>query len=170
MFYFLWGVFRVSRKDCSNLPTDKLTSGLEPNFNEDPRAPDPSTSVLSSSLSFSKDRDSFAKQNTSLLRSANYVPSLEGNPGVCLNGESSMNQPVSESALDDHLDSTNSNGAVGPSAMATGIKHQVNTYIFFCLIMHAYLFFYMGPITAHIYPSFGLCMFAPVFPYCVKGY
>ncbi|KAF8663600.1 hypothetical protein HU200_055322 [Digitaria exilis] len=73
--------FQISRKDCSNLPTDKLTSGLEPNFNEDPRAPDPSTSVLSSSLSFSKDRDSFAKQNTSLLRSANYVPSLEGNPG-----------------------------------------------------------------------------------------
>lgn len=138
MFYFLWGVFRVGRKDCSNLPSDILTSRLEPNFNEDPRAPDPSTSVLSPSFSFSTDRNSFSEHNTSLLKSANYLPSLVGNHGVCLNGESSMNQPVSESALDDHLDSTNSNGAVGPSALASGIKHQVNTYIFFYLIMHAY--------------------------------
>ncbi|CAN6173798.1 unnamed protein product [Urochloa humidicola] len=110
MFYFLWGVFRVSRKDCSNLPSDVSTSRLEPNFNEDLRAADPSTSVLSS-LSFSKDRNSFAEQDTSLLKPANCLPSLESNHEVCMNGENSMNQPVSGRALDDRLDSTNSNGA-----------------------------------------------------------
>ena len=123
MFYFLWGIFRVSRKDCSNLPSDVSTTKLEPNFNEDPQAVVPSTSVLSSSLSFSKDRNSFAEQHTILVKS-----SLEANHEVCLNGEDSINQPVSGRANDD-LDSTNSNGAMGPSAMATEIKEQVNTYI-----------------------------------------
>ncbi|CAL5065234.1 unnamed protein product [Urochloa decumbens] len=111
MFYFLWGVFRVSRKDCSNLPYDVSTSRLEPKFNEDPQAADPSTSVLSSSLSFSKDRNSFAEPDTSLLKPANCLPRLESNHEVCLNGENSMNQPLSGRALDDRLDSTNSNGA-----------------------------------------------------------
>jgi len=128
MFYFLWGVFRVSRKDCSNLPSDVSTTKLEPNFNEDPQAVVPSTSVLSSSLSFSKNRNSFAEQHTILVKSANCLPSLEANHEVCLNGENSVNQPVSGRANDD-LDSTNSNGAMGPSAMATEIKEQVNTYI-----------------------------------------
>ncbi|CAN6217113.1 unnamed protein product [Urochloa humidicola] len=112
MFYFLWGVFRVSRKDCSNLPSDVSSSRLEPNFNDDLRAADPSTSVLSSSLSFSKDRNSFAEQDTSLLKPANCLPSLESNHEVCLNGENSMNQPVSGRALYDRLDPTNSNGAM----------------------------------------------------------
>ncbi|CAL5090719.1 unnamed protein product [Urochloa decumbens] len=111
MFYFLWGVFRVSRKDCLNLPSDVSTSRLEPKFNADPQAADPSTSVLSSSLSFSKDRNSFAEQDTSLLKPANCLPRLESNHEVCLNGENSMNQPLSGRALDDRLDSTNSNGA-----------------------------------------------------------
>ncbi|CAN6210284.1 unnamed protein product [Urochloa humidicola] len=110
MFYFLWGVFRVSRKDCSNLPSDVSTSRLEPNFNEDPRAADPNTSVLSSSLSLSKDRNSFAEQDTSLLKPAS-LPNLESNHELCLNGENSMNQHVCGRALDDRLDSTNSNGA-----------------------------------------------------------
>ena len=123
MFYFLWGVFRVSLKDCSNLPSDVPTTKLEPNFNEDPQAVVPSTSVLSSSLSFSKDRNSFAEQHTILVKS-----SLEANHEVCLNGEDSINQPVSGRANDD-LDSTNSNGAMGPSAMAKEIKEQVSTYI-----------------------------------------
>jgi hypothetical protein len=122
MFYFLWGVFRVSRKDCSTLPSDVPTTRLEPNFNEDPQAVVPSTSVLSSSP-FSKDRNSFAEQHTSLVKSANCLPSLEANHEVCLNGENSMNQPVSARA-NDNLDSTNSNGAMGPSAMATEIKEQ----------------------------------------------
>ena len=128
MFYFLWGVFRVSRKDCSNLPSDVSTTKLEPNFNEDPQAVVPSTSVLSSSLSFSKNRNSFAEQHTILVKSANCLPSLEANHEVCLNGEDSINQPVSGRANDD-LDSTNSNGAMGPSAMAKEIKEQVSTYI-----------------------------------------
>jgi len=123
MFYFLWGIFRVSRKDCSNLPSDVSTTKLEPNFNEDPQAVVPSTSVLSSSLSFSKNRNSFAEQHTILVKSANCLPSLEANHEVCLNGENSVNQPVSGRANDD-LDSTNSNGAMGPSAMATEIKEQ----------------------------------------------
>jgi len=92
-------------------------------FNEDPQAVVPSTSVLSSSLSFSKDRNSFAEQHTILVKS-----SLEANHEVCLNGEDSINQPVSGRANDD-LDSTNSNGAMGPSAMAKEIKEQVSTYI-----------------------------------------
>ena len=128
MFYFLWGIFRVSRKDCSNLPSDVSTTKLEPNFNEDPQAVVPSTSVLSSSLSFSKNRNSFAEQHTILVKSANCLPSLEANHEVCLNGEDSINQPVSGRANDD-LDSTNSNGAMGPSAMAKEIKEQVSTYI-----------------------------------------
>ncbi|XP_004956435.1 uncharacterized protein LOC101759939 isoform X2 [Setaria italica] len=124
MFYFLWGVFRVSRKDCSNLSSDVPTSRLEPNFIEDPRGVDPSTSVLSSSLSFSKDRNSFAEQDSGLVKSANFLPSLESNHEVCLNGENSIHQPVNGRALDDHLDSTNSKGAMGPSAMATELKHK----------------------------------------------
>ncbi|RLN35258.1 uncharacterized protein C2845_PM03G30460 [Panicum miliaceum] len=124
MFYFLWGVFRVTRKDCSNHPSDVPTARLEPNFNEDPQAVVPSTSILSSNLSFSKDRNSFAEQHTSLVKSANCLPSLEAFHEVCLNGENFMNQPVSGRAQDDHLDSTNSNGAMGSSAMATEIKEQ----------------------------------------------
>uniref|UniRef100_A0A0A9DJ57 Zinc finger PHD-type domain-containing protein n=1 Tax=Arundo donax TaxID=35708 RepID=A0A0A9DJ57_ARUDO len=54
MFYFLWGVFRVGRKYYLNLPPDVLSSRYQSNLNEDPRAVDPSASVLSSSHSFSQ--------------------------------------------------------------------------------------------------------------------
>jgi hypothetical protein len=81
---------------------------------EDPRTVDPSISVFSSSLSFLKDRNCFAEHD-SLVKSANFLPNLESN------------QPVNGTTLAGHLDSTNSKGAMGSSAMATEIKHQVST-------------------------------------------
>nr|TKW32342.1 hypothetical protein SEVIR_2G163600v2 [Setaria viridis] len=71
-----------------------------------------------------QNRNSFAEQDSGLVKSANFLPSLESNHEVCLNGENSIHQPVNGRALDDHLDSTNSKGAMGPSAMATELKHK----------------------------------------------
>ncbi|KAJ1265341.1 hypothetical protein BS78_08G069300 [Paspalum vaginatum] len=133
MFYFLWGVFRVRRKGCSSLPCDVPTSTLEPN-NDDSRVVDPSTSVLSSSHSFSKDRNSFAGYDPNLVKSANCLPSLEANHEVHLNEQNSLNQPLSGRVLDDHQDSvsarcsTNSNGSMGSSATAMETKHQKPNY------------------------------------------
>jgi hypothetical protein len=78
--------------------------------------------------------NSFTEHDRGLVKSANVLLSLESNHEVCLNGENSINQSVNGTAQADHLYSTNSKGAMGSSAMATEIKHQVSTY---CLIVHA---------------------------------
>ncbi|XP_062201726.1 ASI1-immunoprecipitated protein 2-like isoform X2 [Phragmites australis] len=139
MLYFLWGVFRVSRKDCSNLPPDVPTCRRKSNLSEDPWAVDPNTSVLSSSHSFSKDTNNFDEPDRNFVKSATCadyqcLPSLEANHQGSLNGENSLNQPVSGTPLDDHHDSvtarcsTDNNGAIDHSATAAGRKHQNLNY------------------------------------------
>lgn len=131
MFYFLWGVFRVGRKDCSNHPCDVPMSRLEPKDN--PHGVDPSICVLSSSHSFSKDRNSFAGQNPNMLKSTNCLLSSEANHEGHSNGRISLNQPLCGRALDDHQDSarclTNSDGSMGPFGMAMERKHQNPNYL-----------------------------------------
>lgn len=139
MFYFLWGLFRVSKKDPSNLPSYVSTSRLEQNFNDDRQAMDWSMSALSSTHSFSKNRSGFAELGPNLVKSTSFAPSLNASHEVCLNGENSLNQPVCGRALDDHLvsgtetSSTISNGDMGPSALSMQRKHQVNLYSSFCV-------------------------------------
>ncbi|CAD6340085.1 unnamed protein product [Miscanthus lutarioriparius] len=131
MFYFLWGLFRVGKKDSSNLPSYVSTSRLERNFNDDPWAMDWSTTALSSTHSFSQNRSGFGEI---LVKSTNFAPSLEASHEVCLNGENFLNQPVCGRGLDDHLDSdtetssTISNGGMGPSSMSMQRKHQKLDY------------------------------------------
>ncbi|XP_066369129.1 ASI1-immunoprecipitated protein 2-like isoform X2 [Miscanthus floridulus] len=131
MFYFLWGLFRVGKKDSSNLPSYVSTSRLERNFNDDPGAMDWSTTALSYTHSFSQNRSGFGEI---LVKSTNFAPSLEASHEVCLNGENFLNQPVCGRGLDDHLDSdteiisTISNGGMGPSSMSMQRKHQKLDY------------------------------------------
>ena len=68
MFYFLWGLFRVGKKDSSNLPSYVSTSRLERNFNDDSRPMDWSTSALSSTHSFSQNRSGFAELGPNLVK------------------------------------------------------------------------------------------------------
>ncbi|TVU50462.1 hypothetical protein EJB05_01834 [Eragrostis curvula] len=133
MFYFLWGVFRVSREDCSNLPSDVPKCTRESNLNEDPRSMDPNA-VLSSSHLITKDANNVAKPGPDLVKSATcadnqHQPSLEADRQQCLNGEKSLNQPGAGRPLDEHHDSftarcsTNNNGATNHSTTATKINY-----------------------------------------------
>lgn len=130
MLYFLWGLFRVSKKDSSNLPSYLSTSRVERNFNDDLQAMD----WMPSTHSFSQNRSDLAEPDPDLLKSTNFEPSLEASREVCLDGENSLNQLVRRRALDDHLDSdakacsTISNGAMGSSAMSMQRKHQKPDY------------------------------------------
>ncbi|CAM0949997.1 unnamed protein product [Alopecurus aequalis] len=69
MFYFLWGVFRVKRKDHWNLPLDVPTSKCQPNLNEDCLTVDLHTTVWSSSQS-SEDQKHGAEPDCNLVKSA----------------------------------------------------------------------------------------------------
>ncbi|KAL6622892.1 hypothetical protein ACP70R_032771 [Stipagrostis hirtigluma subsp. patula] len=128
MFYFLWGVFKVSRP----------TSTREPNLSEGPQTVDPTTSVPSSSRLFSKDTNNLFKPDPNLVKSATctdlrYPESLEANHQGCLNGENSLNQPMSRRPLVDHCDSvtakclTSNNGSINHST-ATERKHEKIDY------------------------------------------
>ncbi|XP_062203574.1 protein PARALOG OF AIPP2-like isoform X3 [Phragmites australis] len=139
MFYFLWGVFRVSRKNCIKLLPDVHTSRRKSNLSEGPRVVDPSTSVLPSNHSLSEDSNNFSKPDPNLVKSATCtdhqcVESFEANHQGCLNGENSLNQPVSRRPLDDHHDlatarcSSNNNGFIDHSVTATERKHQRLNY------------------------------------------
>ncbi|KAL6651984.1 hypothetical protein ACP70R_010909 [Stipagrostis hirtigluma subsp. patula] len=127
MFYFLWGVFRVSRKNCVKLPPDVPTSRCKSNLSEGSQAMDQSTS----GHSLSKDKNNVSEP----------APNLEANPQGCLNGVNSWNQPVSQRPSDDHHDSVTSRcstkntgsinitGSIDQSTTTTERKDQKLDYL-----------------------------------------
>ena len=149
MFYFLWGVFRVKRKDHRNLPPDVPRSECQPNLNEDPVTMDLHTSVWSSSPSFSEDQNNGAKPDCNLVKSATCadhqcLQASEANHEGCSNGENSSGQPLGGTDLEDHChDSartcclTNSRGSINGFSSAQAIKDKVSAYGFICLLRSA---------------------------------
>lgn len=107
MFYFLWGVFRVRKKDQMNIPPDVPFSTCEPNLNTDRMDVDESISVLTSGPSFSEGQNNGAKSDHDLVKSVSCVDyqcpqSTETNYQRCSNGETESNQPVSRNESEDH--------------------------------------------------------------------
>ncbi|KAL6844542.1 hypothetical protein ACP4OV_026215 [Aristida adscensionis] len=105
-FYFLWGVFRVSRKNGMKLTPDLATSRRESNLNEGPRAADQSTS----GHTLSKDMNNASEPAPNLVKPATCtdhqcVESLQADHRGSLNGESSFNRPAGQRPLDDYHDS-----------------------------------------------------------------
>uniref|UniRef100_A0A0E0MLY5 PHD-type domain-containing protein n=1 Tax=Oryza punctata TaxID=4537 RepID=A0A0E0MLY5_ORYPU len=107
MFYFLWGVFRVRKKDQMNIPPDVPFSTCEPNLNTDRMDVDESISVLTSGPSVSEGQNNGAKSDHDLVKSVPCVDyqcprSTETNYQRCSNGESKSSQPMSRNESEDH--------------------------------------------------------------------
>ncbi|KAK3136470.1 hypothetical protein QOZ80_5BG0435840 [Eleusine coracana subsp. coracana] len=139
MFYFLWGIFRVRRKDYSSLPPDVPKCTEKSILSKDPSALGLNASVQSSNYSSSNDINNFTKSDPNLVKSATCAdnerqPSLEANHQGCLNGTCSLNQPVTGTALHKSHDyvtarcSTGNNDAIDHSASTTEINHQKLNY------------------------------------------
>ncbi|KAK3139732.1 hypothetical protein QOZ80_5AG0389010 [Eleusine coracana subsp. coracana] len=139
MFYFLWGIFRVRRKDYSSLLPDVPKCTDKSILSEDPSALGLNASVQSSNYSFSNDINNFTKSDPNLVKSATCAdnerqPSLEANHQGCLNGTCSLNQPVAGTALHKSHDyvtarcSTGNNDAIDHSASTTEKNNQKLNY------------------------------------------
>uniref|UniRef100_A0A0D9XYX9 PHD-type domain-containing protein n=1 Tax=Leersia perrieri TaxID=77586 RepID=A0A0D9XYX9_9ORYZ len=107
MFYFLWGVFRVRKKDQMNIPPDVPFSTCEPNLNSDPMDVDQSISVLTAGHSSSEDQNNGAKSDHDLVKPVpcadyQFPWTIETNHQGCLNGEHISNQPMSRNESEDH--------------------------------------------------------------------
>jgi hypothetical protein len=141
MLYFLWGVFRVRRKDYSSIPPEVPKCTGESNSNEDPGALGLNASVQSSSHSTSNDINNFPKLETNFVKNTTYadnehLQTLDAYHQECLVGANSFNPPVSGAALDKSHDSvtassTKNNGAINNSAAVIEKNHQVSTYFSF---------------------------------------
>ncbi|KAL5206314.1 hypothetical protein ABZP36_034523 [Zizania latifolia] len=115
MFYFLWGVLRIRKKDHMHIPSDVPISTCEPNLNVVPMEVDLSTSVLTSGHSFSEDQNNGAKSDHDLFKSAACADfqcpqTTEANHHGFSNGENISSQPVgrTDSEDNDHVSITTS--------------------------------------------------------------
>ncbi|KQJ86829.1 uncharacterized protein LOC100846635 [Brachypodium distachyon] len=126
MLYFLWGVFRVKRKDHWNIRSDVPISTGRHNMNDNPLAVDLHPSSLTSSCSSSGDQNNGAEPDCNLVKPATCAdhqclhPS-EANYQVCSNGRNSLCQPV------DGRDLTNNRSTLDCSG-APARKHQKLAY------------------------------------------
>ncbi|KAF0887960.1 hypothetical protein E2562_006885 [Oryza meyeriana var. granulata] len=107
MLYFLWGVFRVRKKDQMNIPPDVPFNTCEPNLNADPMDVDQSISVLTSGHSFSEGQNNGAKSDHDLVKSVpcadyQFPQTTEIDHQGCSNGVNISNQPVSRNESEDH--------------------------------------------------------------------
>ncbi|KAG8048508.1 hypothetical protein GUJ93_ZPchr0009g1316 [Zizania palustris] len=115
MFYFLWGVLRIRKKDHMHIPSDVPISTCEPNLNVVPMEVDLSTSVLTSGHSFSEDQNNGGKSDHDLFKSAACADfqcpqTTEANHHGFSNGENISSQPVgrTDSEDNDHVSITTS--------------------------------------------------------------